>query len=687
MRARRQVKNTTLLFALLLALLSGLLPLAASAQAASSPAWRVVSTKPITAPQGFLSRVSCWAPNQCLAIGDDNQSSSNVLVAKVLSGTTWSSIPNVAGFSVDAVSCPKQNLCMAAIYLGNGGDKAELWNGTSWRELPFTDLGSVSLSCPTASFCMAVGVDSNYKPAAARWNGTAWSAQDLSVPATTLNIAPLGVSCPTATFCMAVSSLYFVIRYGEPIEARSTVWDGTTWKWPAGILPGSLGPIDAADVSCSSATQCAVVAAKSHSGIQDFWDGSRWTTRVTATPFNRISCSQGGCAAIATNAPSTTGILAGNPILVGSQAEWQQQRLPLPTGGRSASLADVSCPAAGACVVVGQVMTSQIARNEASYQQQSKGWLGEVIPTPSIDLGGELTTVSCPAAAACTAIASVGPEILEGDSSSGWRTTVPPAPLDSVEALSCPAKGACMVLGPKGKSLVFATQTATGWASRTVSFPTGDNSGFVDKLACFSTSSCLAFGSFVGPKDSGIERVMIWDGQHWSYENTPPGLYGPGDVACPTANRCYVTGGSGTDAGSVLRLNGAWVASDIPLDHAEAISCLTSTSCVAVEGPVFGRVSAVASWNGTTWTKRSTSTPANVNVHPESAFSCSSSTCYADGDSQLVSLSSGGTQWTPVPLPVANPYLEAISCSASTCTAVGRTGYIGAYSQLVLRTP
>jgi hypothetical protein len=159
--------------------------------------------------------ISCFAVNQCLAVG---LSGNNKSVGAYFDAGTLTDEPppqNPAPFGYNAlngVSCAAATTsatCMAVGY-ANGPNPnpplAEVWDEATGN---WTATGPVSssgqqptfqdVSCPTVSSCVAVG------PTTEALNGTEWTLMNIgnlvsdSSPYT-LN----GVSCPSTTFCVAV---------------------------------------------------------------------------------------------------------------------------------------------------------------------------------------------------------------------------------------------------------------------------------------------------------------------------------------------------------------------------------------------------------------------------------------------------------------------------------------------------
>ncbi len=165
------------------------------------------------------------------------------------------------------------------------------------------------------------------------------------------------------------------------------------------------------------------------------------------------------------------------------------------------------------------------------------------------------------------------------------------------------------------------------------------------------------------------------------------------DVSCPSATSCLATGyytdTSGVQQGMLLTWSdGAWTAAG-KAPYTETLSCVTTSLCVAVDGPD------IETWSSGTWTITSVPAPADNGSDPidlESVSCVSASFCVAAGSytdtsgstkGLLETLSDGAwtVEQTPLPADAAanpnvlfrsGPLTNLVACpSASFCVAVG----------------
>jgi len=144
-------------------------------------------------------------------------------MAEIWNGTAWSVMfmPSPGHNNQPlAIACPAADNCITV-----GDDISSLtqvalgeaWNGTKWTILStpspsasyMTALNGVS--CSAAGACTAVGNWFHYNTGRIRtlaevWNGTAWSIQASANPTSSVDSGFGGVSCLAASGCTAVGS-------------------------------------------------------------------------------------------------------------------------------------------------------------------------------------------------------------------------------------------------------------------------------------------------------------------------------------------------------------------------------------------------------------------------------------------------------------------------------------------------
>jgi len=337
--------------------------------------------------------------------------------------------PGAATSSLLGVSCPSPVICIAVGYYTNGSNievtLAEHWNGKTWAIRPTPtpagarSSGLTAVSCPSASACIAVGgytaASGMGVPLAEHWNGTGWAIQPTPTPTGALSGALNAVSCPSATICTAVGGDTNSSGTGVTLAER---WNGSGWAVQATPDTSGFSFNALSGVSCPSALACTAVGGGTRSTgtgvtLAERWDAGGWT--IQATPngsggtggdLSGVSCpSATACTAVGgyTNASGTGVTLAERR----NGSRWAIQATPNPTGGTFSSLGTrggVSCPSAGTCTAVGHYNRGQ--RVGLTVVELFKGRRWTVLPSPNVSggIGGGLSGVSCPSAAACIAV-------------------------------------------------------------------------------------------------------------------------------------------------------------------------------------------------------------------------------------------------------------------------------------------
>ena len=259
--------------------------------------WRI---QPSPVPAGTvsagLSGVSCRSPRACTAVGEFFSSGQRELaLAERWDGTRWrvQPVPGPAaarqGSELSAVSCPSAHRCFAVgQYFTKSGSVAlaETWNGARWTIQPLPGAASntflLGVSCATPRACVAVG---SYGTEI--WNGTSWRFVPFATPAGGQVISLDGVSCTSARACTAAGS-YFSQNAG-PLNLAE-VWNGTAWRAQAtpNPIPGGRNQLNS--VSCTSPRSCTAVGVDAASdfappgGFAETWDGTRWRLQATPVP-------------------------------------------------------------------------------------------------------------------------------------------------------------------------------------------------------------------------------------------------------------------------------------------------------------------------------------------------------------------------------------------------------------------
>jgi hypothetical protein len=217
---------------------------------------------------GLLSAVSCASATQCLAVGENSDTSEGVVVpldpetGAVVAGQTVQSIP---GIFMAAVACPSTTQCLGVGHAPNGQGAAvsldpatgAIAMGESVQTIQGTGgLGLEGVACPTTTQCLAVGENAGASAAAAVPLNPATAAPSTgqSSQSVTTKGVLVAVSCPSAAVCLAVG-------WGADQPSVAVPLDPTTGMVPSGQRDQTISARAAklTAVTCPSVSQCVAV--------------------------------------------------------------------------------------------------------------------------------------------------------------------------------------------------------------------------------------------------------------------------------------------------------------------------------------------------------------------------------------------------------------------------------------------
>ena len=325
-------------------------------------------------------------------------------------------------------------------------------------------------------------------------------------------------------------------------------------------------------------------------------------------------------------------------------------------------------------------------------------------------------------------------------SGGSWAATEAPVPGDgspspSITSMSCASASSCAAIGDyknsEGDASMLLTRLGGSWTTSLVPLPAGisANQAIAKSVSCGSPSYCVAVGGYYTPDTGAL--ILTWTGGSW--QATQPPLPGNAEdaasasldgVSCPSASYCVAVGSytdtSGLGEGLLLTWSGgSWSAAAAPLpdnvvgqgtdiEHGElhAVSCASSSSCVAV-GSYTDTSRAfqglLLTMSKGSWTAAEAALPGNAAGNPyvqlkklscDSAAACVAEGTYQDAsnksDTLLLTWSGGSWESAQTPLPAdassdTSVTITGLSCaSASLCFAVGSYNGSGSGGGLLL---
>jgi hypothetical protein len=354
----------------------------------------------------------------------------------------------------------------------------------------------------------------------------------------------------------------------------------------------------------------------------------------------RIACPAVGSCVVVGNYWDVSSHVQG---LIETLAGGAWRAITAPTAGLNpaaaadpgARLLDVSCPAVGSCVAVGEY--SSASGQDGLIETLSGGsWTASTAPDAAASQTVRLLSIACPTTTSCVAVGDYEDTsgnwhgLIETLASGAWlASTMPasglspgpgtgPSAGQALDFVSCPGVGSCAAAGlytdsardRRGLLAVLADGTWTAQAA-----PTGGLNAATDpfmifgSLSCPATGSCIAVGQYLDASRHEDGLIETLAGVTWASSVAPtaglrpaPGS-GPTDVvqldhvSCPALGACVAAGQYNDTSGSrdglfEMLAGGSWTASTAPtagltptaqfVNSMTDISCAAARSCTAI---------------------------------------------------------------------------------------------------------
>ena len=339
---------------------------------------------------------------------------------------------------------------------------------------------------------------------------------------------------------------------------------------------------------------------------------------ATANVLSGVSCLAGGtCVAVGTyfTDPNDQFPLA----MLRTGTTWALKPAPHPAGVRISLFNGVSCATARFCVGVGYTRATPHDPNTTALLERWNGtsWTRQAIPSPPEAI---LSAVSCPTQAYCLAVGQrlggngiVAPlaEVWNGTS---WSLLAAPnrhAPNGSAfTGVDCVAANSCEVVAAFGYGEGDQTVFAYGYNGTAWTFQKQINHSFLgfafnseSSVSCSSITACISVGFWEPAQLLGVAER--WDGTSWRWQG-PPNPPGAGNenllgVSCTATAACTAVGESSKKLSNIpmftlaLTWNGtSWQRAATPSpagrsSQLSAVSCTSLTTCVAVGSSASGQ--------------------------------------------------------------------------------------------------
>ena len=387
-------------------------------------------------------------------------------------------------------------------------------------DLSFTPAG---LSCPSAGLCVAVDRTGGN---AITWSNPGqgrpqWSAVEVDPPCPSEDDGECAtgaggltaVSCLTGTLCVAGGPEDLLFASAGPVGAAWHEISGPSFGMTAGTIAG---------VACASASACIAVDGAgnvlSSSAPTSAWE----LAHVDAHPLTAAACPS---ASLCVTVDDVGDVLTSNNP-AGGAAAWATA--PIDPGH---GLSGVACPSAELCVAVdtaGNVLSSADPAGGAS------AW-----STAPVDLGHALSSVSCPAVTLCVAADTNRDLATSADpagGAGGWTVAplsqaVAPASPTSTVSVSCPSTALCVAVDGIGDT--WSSTEPTGGATTWTASQIGRFNEML-ALACPNASLCAA-GDDAGNIVSSTNPTG--GASAWSISPVEP-RHRIGSIACASPSLC-----------------------------------------------------------------------------------------------------------------------------------------------------
>ncbi len=313
----------------------------------------------------------------------------------------------------------------------------------------------------------------------------------------------------------------------------------------------------------------------------------------------------------------------------------------------------------------------------------SPAWAG--IPKHVGYLGG----VSCAAPSDCVAVGTnrslTAAIITTASSGKHWANRRVPSGFGPVGISCVGASDVCVAVGRDGfeGAISISSDSGASWGSLTI--PSGVS--ILNAVSCASTSDCVAVGQ-VDDAD-GVIVSTTDGGTSWTADTVPDGVFDLSGVSCASPSDCVAVGyaipGGDNTPGVEIVLTTAdggttWTSQLPPSDGGmlEAVSCASTTNCIAVGQTTDGAAILSSTDGGATWTSQVVPAGANSlgGVSCPSVMDCVAGGTTNPGFTGLVlATTDGGTSWVSQSVPAKVANVTGASCaSISSCYAVGYNG-------------
>jgi Zn-dependent metalloprotease len=368
------------------------------------------------------------------------------------------------------------------------------------------------------------------------------------------------IACPASSLCTLAGGQVKEGGGGSMYYATSL---GGSWSEAFKPTHGVLA------VSCPSSSFCVDAQEGGRIGYSTNPASTSWTeVMIGSGAMNGVFClSSAFCAAV-----NGSGDLyvANTEAKIKEASGWQVKDID-----GSAALHGVACTSTTSCVAVD---------GEGHILDLTLNGSGEATTVTESDIGGtnDLTAVTCMAGLICVAVDNGGDVLV---SANGGRTWNDQHELGTdLTSVSCASSLLCVTADTSGDVTAFVPFGVPPSHTQTIDAPNS-----LSAVSCVTkTTECVATdnqGKALYSTDVSTTASAIW--------NTWGGPASPSEaVACPASSLCVLADGKAEEGGGgkmyyALSLGGPWKEAFNPLYGVAAVSCASSSLCVAGQAEGF----------------------------------------------------------------------------------------------------
>jgi hypothetical protein len=307
-------------------------------------------------------------------------------------------------------------------------------------------------------------------------------------------------------------------------------------------------------------------------------------------------------------------------------------------------------------LIVGGLAGAQPAGAAAVWSMNSS-------PNPAGSISTTLTGVACPTTTNCFAVGrytagGFTKTLIEHWNGSGWGSMPSPNPgsaaSSNLSGIACPSTKSCFAVGSYsvggGQRTLVEHWNGSAWGFLTGANPSIATDASLTGVSCPNLKGCFAVGSY-STASATSTLVEHWNGSEWGIQaspNPPGGAANLRSIACPSPKSCFAVGGTATGSGFralAEHWNGAswgFLSAANPSTATAAsltgVACANTKSCFAVGN--FSTTTGVKTL-AEHWNGSSWSTQASVNPSSSSlsAVACpNTKSCFAVGNASVKNL-------------------------------------------------